>query len=107
MKKTKNKEELLKSPKGMRDLIGNDFFHLQGFMEKAAEISMYYGFQPIETTMLEKEELFNRSVGENSDIVTKEMYTIKTKGGDHLALRPETTACALISNTACKAGLNR
>ncbi|KKS76902.1 MAG: Histidine-tRNA ligase [Parcubacteria group bacterium GW2011_GWC1_43_11b] len=92
MKKTKNKEELLKSPKGMRDLIGNDFFHLQGFMEKAAEISMYYGFQPIETTMLEKEELFNRSVGENSDIVTKEMYTIKTKGGDHLALRPETTA---------------
>jgi len=90
-KTTKSKEEFLQTPKGMRDLIGEDVFLIQGFIEKATEIAMYYGFQPIETPILEKEELFNRGVGEGTDIVSKEMYTVKTKGGDHLALRPEFT----------------
>lgn len=86
-----NKEDLLQSPKGMRDLIGEDFHLFQGFFEKAAEVALYYGFQPIETPILEKADLFNRGSGESSDIVTKEMYTLRTKGGDHLALRPEGT----------------
>ena len=89
--KLRAKDDLLQSPKGMRDLIGNDFYLFQGFFEKAAEVALYYGFQPIETPILEKEELFNRSVGEGTDIVSKEMYTLKTKGGDRLALRPEFT----------------
>ena len=94
-KSTKNKpakKEELKSPRGTRDLIGEDLLYLQGFFEKAAEIAMYYGFSPIETPAFEKEALFERGIGEGTDVIDKEMYTLKTKGGDKLALRPEGTA---------------
>lgn len=90
-KKAEGKDEL-RTPKGMRDLIGDDFYLFQGFFEKASEIAMYYGFKPIETPVLEKEGLFDRGVGEGTDIVEKEMYSIKTRGGDHLTMRPEGTA---------------
>src|SRR6185369_14430039 len=63
-----------------------------GFFEKAQEVAVYYGFKPIETPMLENENIFTSSIGEGTDIVDKEMYTLKTKGGDHLALLPEHTA---------------
>ena len=52
----------------------------------------YYGFERISTPVLESADLFNRAVGETSDIMAKEIYTLKTKGGDILALRPEATA---------------
>lgn len=91
-KKSSNKKEDLQSPKGMRDLVGDSFYLFQGFFEKASEVAIYYGFKPIETPILEKEELFDRGVGEGTDIVEKEMYTLKTKGGDHLTMRPEGTA---------------
>ncbi|PIP73915.1 MAG: histidine--tRNA ligase [Candidatus Lloydbacteria bacterium CG22_combo_CG10-13_8_21_14_all_47_15] len=80
------------NPKGMRDIIGDDYYRYQGFFEKAQEIAVYYGFKPIETPMLEKEDVFTSGVGEDTDIVQKEMYTLKTKGGDKLVLRPEATA---------------
>ncbi len=80
------------SPKGMRDIIGDDYYKFQGFFEKAQEVAVYYGFKPIETPILEHETTFTTAVGEGTDIVDKEMYTLKTKGGDHLALRPEHTA---------------
>lgn len=86
------KNEELQAPKGMRDLVDDQVFLFQGFYEKAAEIALYYGFKPIETPILEKEALFTRSVGEGTDIVNKEMYNLRTKGGDQLVLRPEGTA---------------
>lgn len=82
----------ISSPKGMRDLMNEEYYSFQGFFEKAQEVAVYYGFKPIETPMLEHEEIFTGSIGEGTDIVDKEMYTLKTKGGDHLALRPEHTA---------------
>lgn len=95
-KKTeKNQNQILQSPKGMRDLIGDEVFSFQGFAEKAAEIALYYGFKPIETPILEKEEIFARGVGAGTDITEKEMYSLKTKGGDYLALRPEGTASVM------------
>jgi histidyl-tRNA synthetase len=87
-----NKNEELRAPKGMRDLIAEEVFLFQGFFEKAAELALYYGFKPIETPIMEKEELFIRGVGEGTDIVAKEMYALKTKGGNKLVLRPEGTA---------------
>jgi len=94
MKKTtqKNKIKEVTSPKGMRDLMSEEYYAFQGFFEKAQEVAVYYGFKPIETPMLEYEEIFTGGIGEGTDIVDKEMYTLKTKGGDHLALRPEHTA---------------
>ena len=88
----KNKTENTVSPKGMRDLINEDYYSFQGFFEKAQEVALYYGFKPIETPIMEHEEIFTTTIGEGTDIVDKEMYTLKTKGGDHLALRPEHTA---------------
>ena len=82
----------LTSVKGMRDIVDNQYYQFQGFFEKAQEIAVYYGFKPIETPMVEDENVFTSSIGVGTDIVDKEMYTLKTKGGDHLALRPEHTA---------------
>lgn len=89
---TKNKGGEIASPKGMRDLMNEEYYAFQGFFEKAQEVAVYYGFKPIETPILENEEIFTTTIGEGTDIVDKEMYTLKTKGGDHLALRPEHTA---------------
>jgi histidyl-tRNA synthetase len=88
-KKT-NKE--VKAPKGMRDILGDKYYGLQGFFEKAQEICEYYGLQPIETPTLEDEDVFLRGIGEGTDIVEKEIYALKTKGREHLVMRPETTA---------------
>ena len=82
----------ISSPRGMRDLMDEEYYAFQGFFEKAQEVAVYYGFKPIETPILENEEIFTTGIGEGTDIVDKEMYTLKTKGGDRLALRPEHTA---------------
>lgn len=90
--KKKTNKEPFQSLKGMRDIMNDDYYYFQGFFEKAQEVAVYYGFKPIETPMVEQEGVFTSSIGEGTDIVDKEMYTLKTKGGDHLALRPEHTA---------------
>jgi histidyl-tRNA synthetase len=62
---------------------------VEGVMRKVAH---GYGFAEIRTPIFEKTELFQRSVGETSDIVSKEMYTFEDRGGRSLSLRPEGTA---------------
>lgn len=90
--KKKVREDEISSPKGMRDISGKEYYAYQGFFEKASEVATYYGFRPIETPVLEKEAVFTSSLGIGTDIRDKEMYTLKTKGGDHLVMRPEGTA---------------
>lgn len=90
-KSIKNKA-LLQTPKGMKDVIGNEFYRRQGFFEKAQEISVYYGFDPIETPIIEYEEIFTKGVGDNTDIVEKELYRLKTGRKENLVLRPEYTS---------------
>lgn len=90
--KKKTNKDPFQSIKGMRDILDEQYYHFQGFFEKAQEIAVYYGFKPIETPIVEQEGVFTSSIGEGTDIIDKEMYTLKTKGGDHLALRPEHTA---------------
>ncbi|MFA5841994.1 MAG: histidine--tRNA ligase [Candidatus Paceibacterota bacterium] len=91
----KDKKESFSSPKGMRDIMDKEYYDFQGLFEKAQEIAIYYGFKPIEIPILEKTDVFTASVGIGTDIIDKEMYTLKTKGGDHLAMRPEGTAGAM------------
>jgi histidyl-tRNA synthetase len=91
-KKTKKQDSNLASPKGMRDIMDKEYYNFQGFFEKAQEVAVYYGFKPIETPILEHEDVFTSGIGEGTDIIDKEIYSLKTKGGDHLALRPEHTA---------------
>lgn len=87
-----NKDEPLLSLKGMRDILGDDYYHYQGLFEKAQEVAVYYGFKPIELPVLERTDVFTSGVGEGTDIVDKEMYTFRTRGGEHVTMRPEGTA---------------
>jgi histidyl-tRNA synthetase len=96
-KNNKNKMKDLATPKGMRDISGDEYYNFQGFFEKAQEVAVYYGFKPIETPIMEYEKVFTSGIGEGTDIVDKEMYTLKTKGKDILALRPEHTASLMRS----------
>jgi histidyl-tRNA synthetase len=82
----------LQAPKGMRDIMGDDYYKMQGFFEKAQEVAEYYGFKPIETPILEFEDVYMTSIGEGTDVMDKEIYSFKTKGGDRVAMRPEMTA---------------
>jgi len=92
MKQSKNTSKEIQTPKGMRDIMNEEYYNFQGFFEKAQEVAVYYGFKPIETPMLEYERVFTSGIGSGTDIIDKEMYTLKTKGEDVLALRPEHTA---------------
>lgn len=87
----------LQSPRGMRDILGAEYYQLQGFYEKAQEVAVYYGFEPIKTPILEDVRVFEKAAGVGTDAMEKEMYTLKTKGGDHFALRPEGTAAVMRS----------
>jgi len=91
-KKVKATKEDIFSPKGMNDIMGDEYYEYLGFFEKAASVAIHYGFKPIETPTLEKERVFTSAVGTDTDIIEKEMYSLKTKGGAHLAMRPEGTA---------------
>lgn len=80
------------TPTGMHDILPEEM-PWRMFVEKGvAHLADAYGFERIETTMLEAEEVFAKGVGAATDIVEKEMYTLRTRGGDKLALRPEGTA---------------
>ena len=82
----------LKTPRGMKDITPNEAHEwrlLRDIVEEAMD-KMNYGF--ITTPIVEKAEIFNRTIGEESDILSKEMYIFKDKGNTELALRPEGTA---------------
>ena len=78
--------------KGMRDYLGEDMRLLRRIEETFLGVASLYGYEEIETPILESVELFRRGAGEGTDIVRKEMYELTDKGGRPLALRPELTA---------------
>ena len=79
-------------PKGTADLFGQDVLAWQRIEQQARLIFSRYGYGEIRTPMFEAFELFSRSAGDTSDVVTKEMYDFFDKGDRHMALRPEGTA---------------
>ena len=84
--------DFLMPPRGMHDVLPADAPVRDKVVEASRRMAEFYDFAEINTPVLEKVELFKRGVGEKTDIVGKEMYTLRTKGGDKLALRPEGTA---------------
>ncbi len=78
--------------KGMNDILPDAVATWQFLERGAREIFGVFGFSEIRTPVVEKTELFCRSIGETTDIVEKEMYTFEDKGGHLLTLRPEGTA---------------
>jgi histidyl-tRNA synthetase len=79
-------------PRGTDDLLPPISDAMLGLYEAAHRTARLYGFRYVETPTFEHTELFARTSGETSDVVTKEMYTFEDKGGRSLTLRPEQTA---------------
>lgn len=86
------KKPKFQSPTGMHDILPEEQKYFQKIYNVAKEVADFYGFQKIDTPIIEQTELFSRGIGLTTDIVEKEMYAFRTKGGDFLALRPEGTA---------------
>jgi histidyl-tRNA synthetase len=82
----------LQPPRGTDDLLPPVSDAMLGLYEAAHRTARLYGFRYVETPTFEHTELFERTSGETSDVVTKEMYTFEDKGGRSLTLRPEQTA---------------
>ena len=82
----------IQAVRGMKDLLPGEAGKWRFIEGKAREVFRAFGFQEIRVPILERTELFARSIGAATDIVEKEMYTFSDRSGDSLTLRPEATA---------------
>jgi histidyl-tRNA synthetase len=82
----------IQSIRGMHDILPDDTGQWHWLERHARNILERYGYREIRMPIVEKTELFKRSIGEVTDIVEKEMYTFEDRNGDSLSLRPEGTA---------------
>ena len=100
----------INSVKGMKDLFGEELNKHQYLSQIFRKLCIFYNYEEIATPLVEHIQIFNRSLGETSDIVSKEMYNFTDQGDDHLVLRPEGTAAlarAYISNNFQQKLLNK
>ena len=91
----------LQPPRGTHDLIGEDQRRYARVVDTARATAARYGFDEWATPIFEDTRVFSRTLGDTSDVVTKEMYSFDDRGGDSITLRPEGTAgiCrALVTN---------
>lgn len=85
----------IKAIKGTKDTLPSESYKIQYIEQAALDTAKAYGFHEIRTPVFEYTELFDRSVGETTDVVQKEMYTFNDKGDRSITLRPEGTAGAV------------
>src|ERR1700742_4319288 len=78
--------------RGTQDMLGEQAQRFTQVVETFERVRKLYGFNRIETPVFEATAVFSRSLGETTDVVSKEMYTFEDRGGDSLTLRPEFTA---------------
>eukprot|EP00743_Colponemidia_sp_Colp-15_P004314 GILK01004654.1.p1 GENE.GILK01004654.1~~GILK01004654.1.p1 ORF type:complete len:431 (-),score=45.44 GILK01004654.1:95-1387(-) len=89
--------------RGTHDVLPRELYRRIAIERTASDVAHQFGFQQIETPILEHEELFRRTLGSESDVVMKEMYTLEDMSGGKLVLRPENTAG--VSRAFLNAGL--
>lgn len=98
---------MIQAIRGTKDLLPENAYLWQ-FVESAFKTtSELYGYEEMRTPIFERTEVFSRSIGENTDIVNKEMYTFEDRGGDSITLRPEETAAvarAVLQNSMLQQG---
>lgn len=85
----------IQGQKGTKDMLPSEAYKWNYIVDKLRKISEEYGIREIRTPMFEATELFERGVGETTDVVQKEMYTFEDKGGRSITLKPEGTAPAV------------
>ena len=83
---------ITKAPRGTADVLPAESYKWQHVEQTARSIARDFGYREMRTPVFEHTELFQRSVGETTDVVQKEMYTFEDKGGRSVTLRPEGTA---------------
>ncbi len=88
---------MINIPKGTKDVLPQDSYKWQYVESMAREVAGLFNLKEIRTPTFEHTELFQRGVGDTTDIVTKEMYTFKDKGDRSITLKPEGTAGAVRS----------
>lgn len=91
----------LRPIRGTKDLAGDALRAHHHVIETAMSVSRCYGYAPVETPIFEQTAVFSRSLGDTTDVVTKEMYRFESRGGEDMTLRPENTASivrAVLSN---------
>jgi len=96
-----NSETSLQAIRGMNDTLPADIATWQRLEAAARELFAAYGYQEMRVPIVEQTALFKRSIGELTDVVSKEMYSFEDRGGEQITLRPEATAGlvrAMISN---------
>ena len=86
---------LTQAPRGTRDVLPEDSYRWQYVESKMRAAAARAGYREVRTPVFEHTELFQRGVGDTTDIVQKEMYTFKDKGDRSITLRPEGTAGAV------------
>ena len=84
--------EINRAVKGTHDVLPDNSHNYRFVEEKMLDIASLYGFREIRVPVFEHTEVFSRNVGEDTDVVQKEMYTFADKGGRSITLRPELTA---------------
>ena len=85
---------LTKAPRGTADMLPDEIYKVQYLEQIFTAVAESFGYREIRTPVFEHTELFQRSVGETTDVVQKEMYTFTDNGGRSITLRPEGTAGA-------------
>lgn len=88
---------ITKAIKGTKDVLPKDVHKIQYIEATVLEMSEKHGYKELRTPVFEHTELFQRSVGDTTDVVQKEMYTFEDKGARSITLRPEGTAGAVRS----------
>jgi len=81
----------IQAPKGVCDILPEDQKYWDRIRAVVVQVLASYGFERIDVPIFEDVRLFIKGTGQTTDIVQKEMYTFKTRGGEHFALRPEFT----------------
>ena len=82
----------LQPVRGTRDIWGEDTQRFRRVVDSYTNLAERYGFQEIQTPIFEFTDVFKRTLGDTSDVVSKEMYTFEDRGGEEITLRPEYTA---------------
>ncbi|HJR20689.1 MAG TPA: ATP phosphoribosyltransferase regulatory subunit, partial [Dongiaceae bacterium] len=82
----------LQPVRGTHDLLPDEMRRYRRVVDTARDAAECFGYLEIETPIFEFSEVFKRTLGDTSDIVTKEMYTFTDRGGETITLRPEGTA---------------
>src|ERR1043165_26084 len=78
--------------RGTQSLLGEDADRLAAVVAAFDRVRRLFGFKRVEVPTIEQTQVFARSIGETTDVVSKEMYSFEDRGGDSLTLRPEFTA---------------